>query len=324
MTAKTAAAASVPKRKSAGIENEAVRAKAITQRVNKPVLLKGVSLGALITVKPSAYKLLDIDPEYQRGEVKAEVNSLVAAIEAGGFIPDPVTLVKRTWVNGTDASKLWIIDGQQRVAAFQLMDREFQAMVYTADSYEAEKNFFLVMNTRQAVNASTFVHSWPGLGAELIRRANDQEGHPLHGRVLWGPGSGARIAGAILVKGLLGAASGSAAGGSIQNTLSRLDHALKDHDARERARLFLELVAHVFPTSYAPTLAMQALGQVAYRRWLKGALNLPAARRMSNIAVLKWDKLVPSYAARYRGVLELEIDKRWSGAVEVFSGNARE
>lgn len=307
MTTKTARRDTIAK-------SPAVQKQHAARRIDVPISLTGISEGKLLKVTVAMYRTIDIDPTYQRGEQKGEINELIVAIQNGGLIPDPVTLVRRNYGPDGERKKLWVVDGQQRVAAFQNLDREFMALVYEADTYEAEKNFFLVMNDRKDVSANNIIHAWPGPGATMMRTVDADPMHPLHGRILFRPGSGDSIRAMILARGMVIVATGGrgSAAGAARSILNRIDHALKtDPQAKERCRLFLRLVAGVFP-KYAAALPMQALAIVAHRRWTSGAgMDLPTDKTLYNITRINWNAIVPSQAARFSPILEAEIDRRW-------------
>jgi hypothetical protein len=291
----------------------AVKAHHDKRRINAPIALTGIGAGKLINITLGMYGLLDVDPSYQRDEQSREITELITAIQNGGFIPDPVTLVRRQYGPEADRKRLWIIDGQQRTAAFTRLDREFPALVYEAASHDAERNFFLVMNERKAVSSNTFVHSWPGPLVDMIRAVDVQPDHPMCGRVLWGQGSGDRISATVMVRGLVMVAAGTRGSGRVRNLLSRADHAMKtDPSAKERCRTFLHLAPAVFP-SYAPGLPMVALASVAYEMWTAPGVRptLPTAKSVGYIRQINWRIIVPSNAARYLPVIETEIKKRW-------------
>lgn len=298
------------KRKQGLANNKKTQERASALRIVSPLSLKGVGEGKLIRVTRDMFDRLDVDKRYQRDRIGDQVNKLITAIQSGGMIPDPVTLVKRNFSEaGVDPKKLWIIDGQQRTCAFFELDQEFQAMVHEAESLEAERAFFLVMQQRSKVSANTFVHSWAGPSADLLRAVDAQPNHPLAGRILWKTGATNKIGAAILIRGLLCAVAGVQKQGDAGSTLSRCDHYLKSAEGKAKGAAFMRLAAAVFP-KYAKGLPMAALGMVAHVQWEKGVIMPPdgVIRRISQI---NWETVVPSQAERFRPVVEMEIRKRW-------------
>lgn len=282
------------------------------QRISrKPILLSGVEPGKRITIKASEFDQVDVDRRYQRDKITSEINDLIYVLQNNGEIPDPITVVRRTFSeDGRVSPKLWIIDGQQRFMAHLECGRDIQAVCHGVDSIEAEKAFFLVMNTRRSVGANSFVQSWPWLSAEMVRRVDTSRGHPLYGRVAFTSTGKSRIGAAILVRGMAAAMTGQIQVGRIDHVLNAADAAIKDAKNRSRAEAFLGAVGHAFP-AYAPMLAVVAFGRVCAERWAE-RIEGPSATIASRIRRINWRAEVPGFAERFRPVLEARIKKLWA------------
>lgn len=275
-----------------------------------PVVVTGVSPAKRITVTPQLYKRLDVDPSYQRGKT-SEVNSIVSAIQNGGLIPDPVTLVQRPWSN--DPERLWIIDGHQRATAFQMLGASFDALVHESDSIEAERRLFLAMNSKIPVSSNIAVKAWDGPGAVMLRAVNNDPGHPLYQRVnMESSRNDSRIEAAIVIKGMIGATTGTLAFGDIQVALRRLDTSLtSETGAKERARVFLRLLAAVAPKGKISLLPSVVIGTAAYQRWKDHVPEVPPPSVTGRLARINWRAEIPTFAMKFRPVLVAIVDRIW-------------
>jgi hypothetical protein len=301
----------------------AIAAQASAARKRSSIVCGGISEGKLVTISVEQHKLLDVDRTYQRDRIGLRVNDLIDAIQNGGMIPDPVTLVKRKYAQmGVDQNKLWIIDGQQRVYAFIDLAKPFKAMLHEANSLEDEANFFLAMNNRTIVSSNVIVGSWPGHSGKTIRSAATDPAHALYGKIDFkGVKGGYR---ASVLSGAMANAVGAADKGSQQDILARIDHAVtSDSHNIARSKAILALIPLVFEATDAHqsssgvasrvrSVAVRALGAVCYKRW-HGAGNAPhpCKKCIYNISRINWSLWAPTNSDRFRGALELEIEKRW-------------
>jgi hypothetical protein len=204
--------------------SEKVRIASEARAMNAPLVVAGIGAGKLQTIR------LDVDPRYQRGQTSM-VRELVRVIQAGGKILDPVTLCRRPWENG--GQQLWIIDGHQRVCAFQELTLPFEAMIHDSESVEAEKAFFLSLNQRRSVSGDTIVKSWTGPSSKMLGAVHDDPAHPLYQRVHFGQGAARTLLGAAtIIRGAASAATGIAHSGSIQKQLAKLDFAVTENEER--------------------------------------------------------------------------------------------
>lgn len=290
-------------------KSEAVRIKAELSRKYNPVAVRGITPGKLVTIPVEDFVHLDVDPTYQRGETQM-VGQIVSAIQAGGLVLDPVTLVARPWAKN-DAEKKWIIDGYQRVCAFQQLGRPFQAMLHESESIEAEKQFFLSLNTRHAVHSNIIVKSWTGPGAEAIAKANASPSHALYERVNYVQNTNAsRIPASVLVRGALIAATGKMTGGAIQKVLSRLDVAMGPPERRHLATKFLQLAGEICPKGTTNSFVLEVLGLAAWDRWSRGG-DYPSVSVITRLAKVNWKMEIPAFSEKFRPVATAIIDKIW-------------
>lgn len=270
----------------------------------KPVAVTGISPGKLITVTPSMFSRLDVDPSYQRGQTSM-VTQIVRALQAGGAVLDPTTLCQR---KGSD--NLWIIDGFQRVCAFQQLRVPFQAMLHESDSAEAEHAFFIAMNSRRAVSANILVKAWTGPSASMMRKANESFEHPLSERINFTQSSNdARIAASSLVTGMksvLGVASG---GGRVEVSLSRIDLAMSKRLNVARIEHYLRLIGRICPKGALPALVLRAVGEVARERW-EDDTQMPAPKVIERLRNKNWAAEVV-LVEKYMPVLLEAVRKIW-------------
>lgn len=294
--------------------NPKVAAAVEARKKGAPLVLKGIGPGKRTTLGPASHKRVDFDLRYQRGEIKPWVNEIVAALNAGGLVLDPITIVRRTWHEpGEDTSKLyWIIDGLQRFTALESLGRDIDAIVHESESLDAERAFFLVMNARRNVNTNKIVRAWPGEGAKMLSAINETAGHSLCGRIEFAYTGGDRIGAAVLVKATITASSGVLFNNDIQKGLTRLDHAMKDRQSRLYAETFLELVGRVFPKSYGKLMPMQVLAEVARKRWSdSGRVYIPTDHVIAKLSEINWDFEVPTFNMKYRPIIVAAVEKRW-------------
>lgn len=285
----------------------AVAAQAEKRAVIKPVIVKGISPGELVTITPSMFKYLDVDPAYQRGETLM-VNKIIRVLQAGGEVLDPVTLCKRK----DTGEKLWIVDGHQRTCAFQEVGVSFKAMLHKSESAEAEHQLFLALNARKGVHPNVIVKAWTGPSAALIMKANETMEHPLYDRVNFQQSTSPRQLDASVLAMCLNFAMGnSRRSGGIQEHLSRADLALGGQHSMNRARaeFFLRLVGKVVPKGKPPAMFLRGLGEVASERWAK-EVYMPPSKVLIKLSEKNWAAEVPMLH-KYNTILLEQIRKIW-------------
>lgn len=302
----------IPKRKS-----EALRRSYADRRIAKPPLVRGISVGRLVTISPRDFGKVDVDRRYQRDRIDSRVNLLVEVLKAGGTIPDPITVVHYTFTEiGVDNTKMWLVDGQQRFFAHLEAEKPVQAMVYEASSLDAVREFFLAMQNVVHVVNNLQVNVSTAICAEILRQAATEG--VLKGRVALTQGVRRRLAAASLVRGMLIAATGKGAArgqhssiAGIQGVMARLDAEIAKHRAaRERAEGFLALVAACAGDS-CPSLVISVLARVAFDKWNGSFVRLPGEVAAKKLATTDWASKVPTYAERFAPVIEAEIRRVW-------------
>jgi hypothetical protein len=265
-------------------ESAAVAAVADRLSHHKPVIVTGISPGEFITVTPSMFSRLDVDASYQRGET-GMVNSIIRTLQSGGKVLDPVTLCER---RGDKDDKLWIVDGHQRVCAFQHMKMPFTAMLHKSDDVDSEKTFFVALNAKRSLNANVIVKAWTGPVGEMIRRANENPEHPLYNRInLTQSSNDAKIAASSLVRSL-NALTGTNRSSQISVMLSTVDLAIITRKLdRARVEHYLRLLGYVSPSGSMPHLVLRALATVARERWKNDAV-IPNKKVIERLRTKQW------------------------------------
>lgn len=295
-------------RKDTRVLSPNVRAAADAQRKRTLLTVSGISPGKLVTVTPAQFGKLDVDPAYQRGETTM-VDEIINVVQAGGAILDPVTICKRT--SWHDKETLWVVDGHQRVCAFQQLQQSFQAMVHESESLDSEKKFFLALNMRKAVGSDVIVKSWTGPSGRMIVAAHESTTHPLCGRVNFAQGfNESRLGATVIVRGAFTAATGLAATGSTQKILSRFDVAMSPPEKKKKAEQYLRLIGEVFPKGSVSVLVATALGMVAHERWKMGHAY-PSSQIVDRLRRVNWRQEIPVLSVKFRPVLIEIINKKW-------------
>ena len=270
----------------------------------RPVVVDGVSDGELITVTLSMFSSLDIDPAYQRGETTM-VGQIIRAVQAGGKVLDPVTLCQR---KGSD--KLWIVDGHQRVCAFQQLRIPFKAMLHKSVSPDAEHHFFIALNAKRGLNANVIVKAWTGPSGVMMRKANESLEHPLYGRLNFSQGANeSRISATSLARGVMCVVGHGKNSGRVDMIMSRIDLAMAKTMNRARAEHYLRLIGLACPQGNLPALVLRAIGDVASERWEK-QVYMPPRKVIDRMRVKTWAASVV-LQEKYYSVLVDTVGKMW-------------
>lgn len=297
------------KRKSRAVDSQRVRIAAASRRLTPPPTLLNMPTGRLITVQHSQYGKLDIDPRYQRGETPM-INELIAVLNQGGVIADPVSLAERKWGPEEERKKLWIVDGYQRACAYQAMNLPFSAMVYETRSLDQERLLFGTLNTRYAVSANLSVKAWAGPGAQLIRDAGGKDDHPLYGRVEYTRTSQTRLNASVLVSACVVAATGKTKTREVRKSLAELDLLMTRPAQRKLATDFLHLCGEIFgDITISPK--MLALTSLALALHEHGG-RYPSDTVVKGLKKIKWDSIVETGAVKYRPIVMEAIRSVWS------------
>lgn len=296
-------------RRSTRVLSEAVREVAEARAVRAPLVVTGISPGRLVTIEPKQFARMDVDPSYQRGETSM-VDEIIRAIQSGGVVLDPVTICKRPWA--ADKEKMWIVDGHQRVCAFQQLGQSFTAILHESDSHDSEKKFFLSLNSRRAISPDVLIRSWTGPCAKMIVAADEDMKHPLFDRIKTTQGNNpSKIGGIVLVRGMLVACTGIKPVGSGAKLLGRLDTAIGMPERRFLAEQFLRLVGHVFYRGrLVYMISVLAVAEVAYKRWVAGE-DFPTKEIITRLGAIKWETEVPAYGMKFIPVLTALVEKAW-------------
>lgn len=287
------------------IQSEAVRERAESRSTYKPVIVDGISAGELITVTKSMFDKLDVDPQYQRGKTLM-VGQIIRAIQAGGSVLDPVTLCQRP-----GSETMWVVDGHQRVCAFQETGTPFKAMLHKSKDANAEHQFFIALNAKRAVSANIIVKAWTGPAGVMLRKANESMEHPLYERVNFGPsGNDRRINASTLVNGMVTITNKGTAAGRVDVLLAKVDMSVTSK-TRQRARVehYLRLIGLISPSGGLPHLVVRALGEVAGERWVK-EIEMPNRKIIEKLSKKNWvaDTIL---LQKYYSVLLDTVRKIW-------------
>lgn len=290
--------------------NDSQRQKAEATRRWHPVIVTGISPKDRRLITPASYPLLDVDPAYQRGETNS-IAGIVAALQAGGSIPDMPDLAERAW--GPRDGKLWVMDGQQRICALQQLNQSFYANIHVSESLDAERKFFLAMNFRRALNANTIVKAYNGPVTGLLKALNERAETGITGRIEFDKSGGDKLSASVMVFGIERLLSGSRAAGKVDKILSRTDGLLASNEEKLMATTFCKLVGAVFAKTYAPKLPVMALAEIARERWkAKGAtLALPPNGALKRLQGINWKTALPGNGASYQDYANAIVSKHW-------------
>lgn len=297
-----------PRKRATIANNEAQRERVEKVRKWRPVIVTGVAFKERRLITPQSYGALDVDPLYQRGETK-EIPGIVAALLAGGTIPDTPDVALRAW--GPQDGKLWVMDGQQRICALQQLNMPFYVNVHVSDSLDSERKFFLAMNARQALNSNVKVKAYNGPVAQLLKALNSKADSGLTGRIEFDHSGGDKLGAAIMVIGIERLLSGSRSPSAIDKVLSRTDGLLATNADKLTATTFCKLVGVVFAESYARVLPVLALAEVARKKWSGGDLQMPTKGSLARLRAINWKTALPGSGTGYIDYAAAIVGKAW-------------
>lgn len=280
---------------------------------NPIVVGRGIRRATEVTVIPaSELDTLKVDPQYQRPENRELVNQLLAVLEAGGMVPDPITIAVRP-----DKSR-WIVDGQQRWAAHYLAMKPVAAVLYFVDTIDEERRLFSVLNTYRRPAPGIRMRAWTGASSELIRFIAGSPASPLIGELSFSTsGGGTKHNAPTVLRGVgaaLGLASGSGNSSVTEDFMRQLDRAyLADTKRAVRvAQAFLSLAKLIFQTGRWQNMPMLALGSACAVRWENGsACTPPSKAALYNLRRLNWMNPSATERGRWLPVLKADVLRRW-------------
>jgi hypothetical protein len=284
--------------------SEKMKASAIARRTYTPLVFLNSREPNPITLEPHQFKKLNVDETYQRIEIKSEINDLIHVLQAGGCIPDPVTVAERQ-----DGS-WWIVDGQQRFWAHEATEKPLRCEIWKVESLDEERTLFQLMNTNRTVRPDFLVHSWPGISGDFIRGISADKAHPFFQNINFGKNHSLPYGASIVMRAVL-----LFLGGRSQNVVTRvmalLDRQLADVTARKKARQFLDLLCLANPPRQRLRyIAALALAAVARRRWEKEWVPMPSRCAMA-IQKINWENALPSNSLKFLPLAESVIDTKW-------------
>ena len=262
-----------------------------------------------VTIIPdSELDTLKIDHTYQRPENRDLVNELVAVLEAGGMVPDPITVAVRP-----DKSR-WIVDGQQRWAAHYLANKPIAAVLYYVETLDEERRLFSVLNTYRRPNPAMRMRAWTGPSRELVEWMGSNVASPICSELSFGSGGSVRYKAATILRGVgavLGISPGSGSSTVTENFMRALDR-VYGADRKRAIRLtqaYLNLMKTLFPQQVQHNHAV-ALGMAAAERWANGDCKMPSGKVLYNLKRLNWTN--NSMERRlWLPFLKAEVLRRW-------------
>lgn len=295
-------------------ESPALQKAAEGHRIVMPLIVRGATWKREVTITPAEYGRLDVDPEYQRGKTD-EIQDLITVLQHGGVLLGEIILAERAWGPDVNRRLLWVVDGFQRVSAYQALDKSFVASVFVTESLADEAALFEAANTRRILSANVQVKAWPGPSATLLRRLDTKPDSPVFDRISWKNSSPHKLSASVLIYGTKDLLTGRAKGGSIQWALARTDAELATPRALDAARIFIEFVGLVSPKSYIRMNVVRGLAVVARERWERAGgswvCSMPSAYQMERLRQVNWSSVVPSFAARFQPIILDHVRKIW-------------
>jgi len=277
------------------------------------LIVEGISKPETRFIDPKDFVNLEIDSRYQRGRTN-EVNDLIHVLKSGGKVYDPVTLCRR---KGGDT--LYIVDGHQRFWAHHDCGMAMPALIYQSENWQAEALLFQAMNMRRNLTADTVVKSHQGPGAEMLRKAAEDENHLLFNRIHFGAPGRRQYKAAQVIRAMLAVSRDVIPSGGVSLVCGRLDHAIEnDPYAAVRCNALLRLLPRIFPPGMAmpKMLAMIAVARVAENRWRgkkpSDPINLlPSQAVCARLARINWSHYILSFAMTHIHNVVAEVGKRW-------------
>lgn len=282
----------------------------VVSRQLQPVIIQQARRQTKVTIlAPEELGTLKVDPTYQRTENRELVNLLIAVLEAGGTVPDPITVAVRP--NGDR----YVVDGQQRWTAHYLTQRPLAAVLFEVDTIAEERRLFSVLNTYKRPNPNIRIKAWSGPSQALVNYLQESPQSPIMGELAFLDGGATKYPASSIVRGVAWALGAAKLPGNTESMLRMLDrlYIANPDRAKRVAVAFCALVRQVFEANKALTVATQALGAAAAVRWpLGSALVQPSKQELYNLRRLHWH--VPAASgAMMLPMLKGEVLRRWKG-----------
>ena len=286
-------------------DSAALRQSALKKKRGDLLVVTGLGAPKFKILEGRELDKLGVDERYQRVRIGSEINHLVHILSAGGDIPDPIKVAKRP-----DGS-MWIVDGQQRYWAHVDAKKPLKAVIYDVADLETEQRMFVALNTSVQVKAEYIIKASGGETAGLLRTVNEDEGHPLYGKLLFRPGSDPFNV-SVLARGLSALLTGSFHTKAIQKSLAVTDQALRQREQKIRAEAYLRMVGEVRENGKRQSL-MEALafGSVCRKRWHNCEPVIPNGSVMGALRRANYDGMVDGHALKYLPVIVAAIESRW-------------
>lgn len=262
-------------------------------------------------------------PDYQRDLKTAMINEMTRSLQAGGKVGGPIHLAKRLYSeyvdrNGnlvqTDKSKLYIMDGLQRTFAHLEAKKPVLALIYNVESYEAERQAFVIFNRKIAVNPSLIVWNMIGPTMDYVRGVN-QAGGILEGRINYKGGyNTANINVNLFAKGLavaMGVSYNQACSVPPQKLIPMADAVFN----KKQADYYSQAIKDILPTG--PGIRLNLLtavgfGVVLAEKRKAGEELVLNGKQANNLRKVNWNKLVGgSYKKEMLPVVLGKIRKLW-------------
>lgn len=276
-----------------------------------PLCSTGFHFVANLIIQPHEYGKLDVDPIYQRGRTTS-VPEILAALQSGGKVTDPVCLAQRPW-QPESKGKYFIVDGFQRACALQECNMPIEAKLYSSDSIEDECIEFIIRNNRRLLTNNIQVKAWRGPVNDLLTCLNGKKDCPAWGRLDFMHSGGDKLSSATLARGIDRLLNGARVNMDIRKILSRCDNALTTNSAKVKATYYVYLIATIFP-KYARLLPSMAFAEVARKRWEKfdGPVPpFPSKGAITRLSKINWATALPGESGSYQDYANSIIERYW-------------
>ncbi|KKL09037.1 hypothetical protein LCGC14_2569860, partial [marine sediment metagenome] len=281
-------------------------------------LVEGVDIEllGLETLDPAT---LNLDRgSYQRGEQAAEVLEIAAKLDAkNGYLPT-IKVSERP-----DGSR-WVVDGQQRCYAAEVVGRGVRAEIWrilsNMDPIEVERRWFAVENASVTISPIQNVIGHPGAARTvLVEWLRNDPKSALRNRIQ--ESNSCRFPLLYVMKYLYISYTGILRMPRAQIFMSRFDKALEEDADRllKFAMMGANLLVHVFEGPIAADrgnrlmgYSLQALGLATNRRWghlpLRSGWPQPEYGRLRWIQEYPWGRMTLIEGDNWRGAFNNKVE----------------